>query len=164
VFSIYAASSGQAARDRLSDDDRNPNSVFSRVLVPALTKPGLDQTALAFDVREEVARVAKSAGYVQEPAYYDGTIGGRVYLAGAPPAGVRPVAPSVTEVAPVWEAVKNTTNIAALDDFIRQFGDVPIYGPLARARRDELAAAAPPVKLPVPDHHGLSTGFLAPTG
>src|SRR5215468_7563277 len=86
VFSIYAASSGQAARDRLSDNDRNPNSVFSRVLVPALTKPGLDLTALAFDVREEVARVAKTAGYVQEPSYYDGTIGGRVYLAGAPPA------------------------------------------------------------------------------
>jgi hypothetical protein len=82
VFSFYAASAGQAARDRLSDDDRNLNSVFSRVLVPALTRPGIDLTALAFDVREEVARVAQSAGYVQEPSYYDGTIGGRVYLAG----------------------------------------------------------------------------------
>jgi formylglycine-generating enzyme required for sulfatase activity len=61
--------------------------VFSRVLVPALTRPGLDLTALAFDVREEVARVAASAGYVQEPSYYDGTIGGRVYLAGLPPPG-----------------------------------------------------------------------------
>jgi uncharacterized caspase-like protein len=71
VFSLYAASSGQAARDRLSDDDRSPNSVFSRVLAPALTKPGLDLTALAFDVREEVAWVAKNAGYVQEPSYYD---------------------------------------------------------------------------------------------
>jgi uncharacterized protein YraI len=86
VFSLYAASNGQAARDRLFDGDPSPNSVFSRVLVPALTRPGLDLTALAFDVREEVARVAQTAGYVQEPAYYDGTIGGRVYLAGVPPA------------------------------------------------------------------------------
>jgi uncharacterized caspase-like protein len=68
VFAIYSASAGQAARDRLSDDDRNLNSVFTRVLVPVLTQPGLDLTALAFDVKEEVARVAKSAGYVQEPS------------------------------------------------------------------------------------------------
>jgi hypothetical protein len=33
VFTLYAAGSGQAARDRLSDDDRNQNSVFTRVLV-----------------------------------------------------------------------------------------------------------------------------------
>jgi formylglycine-generating enzyme required for sulfatase activity len=60
-------------------------------------------------------------------------------------------------VAPVWEAVKNTANIAALDDFIRQFGGVPVYGPLARARREELAkqqhtaVVAPPVKPAVVD-------------
>jgi hypothetical protein len=83
VFSLYAAASGQAALDRLYDGDPNPNSVFSRVLVPALTRPGSDLTALAFDVREEVARIAKQAGYEQRPAYYDETIGGRIYLAGA---------------------------------------------------------------------------------
>jgi hypothetical protein len=32
VFSLYAASSGQAALDRLYDGDPNPNSVFTRVL------------------------------------------------------------------------------------------------------------------------------------
>jgi formylglycine-generating enzyme required for sulfatase activity len=95
VFSIYAAGAGQAARDRLSDDDHNPNSVFTRVLIPALTKPGVDLTALAFDVREEVARIAKQAGYEQRPAYYDETIGGRVYLAGMPAVVVSPVTPAV---------------------------------------------------------------------
>jgi formylglycine-generating enzyme required for sulfatase activity len=144
VFSLYAASAGQAARDRLSDGDRNPNSVFSRVLVPALTKPDLDLTALAFDVREEVARVAKAAGYVQEPAYYDGTIGGRVYLAGAPPVREqgqdRPmVTTTVSDAERTWGIIQNTTSLAALDDYIRQYGNVPIYGPLARARRDEVA-------------------------
>src|SRR5262249_5799116 len=135
VFSLYAASSGQAARDRLSDDDRNPNSVFSRVLVPALMRPGLDLTAIAFDVREEVARIAKTAGYVQEPSYYDGTIGGRVYLNGAP-------SPGVADAAQIWEAIKNTTELAVLDDYIRQFGNVPIYGPLARARREQVGKPA----------------------
>ena len=91
VFSLYAASSGQAALDRLNDRDPSPNSVFTRVLIPALTRPGIDLTALAFDVREEVARIAKQAGYEQRPAYHDETIGGRVYLAGLPP--VTPAGP-----------------------------------------------------------------------
>jgi formylglycine-generating enzyme required for sulfatase activity len=139
VFSLYAASAGQAARDRLSEDDRNPNSVFSRVLVPALTKPGLDLTALAFEVREEVARAAKAAGYVQEPAYYDGTIGGRVYLAGALAAREQTVTPAISDAERTWGLIHNTTSLGALDDYIRQFGNVPIYGPLARARREEVA-------------------------
>jgi uncharacterized caspase-like protein len=83
VLSLYAAASGQAA---LYNGDPDPNSVFSRVLVPALTRPGLDMASLAIEVREEVARISQTAGHVQRPAYYDETIGGRLYLAGAPPA------------------------------------------------------------------------------
>jgi hypothetical protein len=150
VFSLYAASRAQAARDRLSDDDRDPNSVFSRVLVPALTKPGLDLTALAFEVREEVARVAKSAGYLQEPSYYDGTIGGRVYLAGAPPVREQTVTPAVSDAERTWVAVQNTTSLAVLDEFLRQFANAPIYGALARERREKLAKeqVREPVKEP----------------
>jgi formylglycine-generating enzyme required for sulfatase activity len=124
VFSIYAARAGQAARDRLSDTDINPNSVFSRVLVPALTRPGVDLTALAFDVREEVARAAAGAGYTQEPAYYDGTIGGRVYLAGPPPVGV-PATAGVSPAPPpgetAWSFLKDTTDAAMLRRFIEEY-------------------------------------------
>jgi hypothetical protein len=35
----------------------------------------VDLTALVFDVREEVSRIANQAGYDQRPAYYDETIG-----------------------------------------------------------------------------------------
>jgi hypothetical protein len=158
IFSLYAASGGRAALDRLYDGDPNSNSVFSRVLVPMLAKPGLDLATLAFEVREEVARIAQKAGQTQRPAYYDETIGGRVYLAGVQPerepAGGQP-APAVSEVAQVWGAVQNTTSIAVIDDFIRQFGNAPVYGSLARARREELAkeatkeAAKEPRKAPV---------------
>ncbi len=86
VFTLYSASRGQAALDRLSDDDRNPNSVFTRVLAPALTRPGLDLAALAINVREEVARIAQTASHPQRPSYYDETVGGQVYLAGLPAA------------------------------------------------------------------------------
>jgi hypothetical protein len=52
-----------------------------------LAKPGLDLRDLAYEVREEVARIAKTAGYDQHPEDHDGTVGGRVYLAGLPQGG-----------------------------------------------------------------------------
>jgi formylglycine-generating enzyme required for sulfatase activity len=39
----------------------------------------------------------------------------------------------------VWRDIQHTTSLAVLDDFLRRFGDAPIYGPLARARREEVA-------------------------
>ena len=52
VFSLYSAGYGQSALDRLSDSDSNPDSVFTRVLLPLLTRPGLNLDDLAYDVRE----------------------------------------------------------------------------------------------------------------
>lgn len=126
VFTLYSAGRGQAALDRLSDDDRNPNSVFTRVLVPALTRPGVDLTALAVGVREEVARIAQAAGYTQRPAYYDETLGGQVYLAGLPPGkpgggdgpAAPPAGPTADEVA--WGMVKDTADAALLRKFITE--------------------------------------------
>jgi hypothetical protein len=126
VFTLYSASRGQAALDRLSNDDRDPNSVFTRVLVPALTRPGIDLAALAIGVREEVARIAQTAGFTQRPAYYDETVGGQVYLAGLPAeklggAGdlsMRPAGPAADEVA--WGLVKDTADAELLRNFIAQ--------------------------------------------
>ena len=83
VFSLYAASPGQAALDRLSDGDPDPNSVFTRVLVPALTRPGVDLIEMAKQVQEEVARLARTVQHDQLPAYLD-RVQGREYLAGRP--------------------------------------------------------------------------------
>jgi uncharacterized caspase-like protein len=113
VFSLYAARSGQAALDRLYDGDPSPNSVFSRVLVPMLAKPGLDLRDLAYEVREGVARIAKTAGYDQQPEDHDGTIGGRVYLAGLPPAAAQPQKetparePAVSDAERVWGSIQH---------------------------------------------------------
>jgi hypothetical protein len=83
VFTFYSAGRGEAALDRLYDGDGNPNSVFTRVLVPALGRPDLDLSGLAIEVREEVTRLARSVKHDQRPAYYDETSGGRIYLAAA---------------------------------------------------------------------------------
>jgi hypothetical protein len=131
VFTLYSASRGQAALDRLSDVDRNPNSVFTRVLVPALTRPGVDLAALAIGVREEVARIAQTVGYPQRPAYYDETIGGQIYLAALPadkPGGggdvsMPPAGPPADKVA--WGLVKDTMDAELLRSFIMQYPDSP---------------------------------------
>jgi predicted metalloprotease len=151
VFSLYAAASGQTALDRLADGDPSPNSVFTRVLAPKLATPGLDLRDLAFEVRQEVARIAATAGHDQRPEDHDGTIGGRVYLAGAPLAGGQGAAVSDAERAErTWGMIQNTTSVAVIDDFIRRFGDVPIYGPLARAKREQLATLAEPPRSDAP--------------
>ncbi len=156
VFSLYAAGIGQGAFDRLYEGDPNPNSVFSRVLVPALTRPGLDLTALAVDVRQGVSQIAHDAGVEQLPAYYDG-LTGRFYLAGLPPGGEQPKGPgrepAESDAERIWGTIKTTTSLAVIDDYIRRYGNVPVFGTLARERREEvvkkssLPAAAPQVAM-----------------
>jgi uncharacterized protein YecT (DUF1311 family) len=68
-----------------------------------------------------------------------------------PPAAAAPVAivstasplaatAAESEAARAWAVTKDSTSIAVLDDFIRQFGDTP-YASMARARVDELTKA-----------------------
>jgi uncharacterized caspase-like protein len=65
---------------------------------------------------------------------------GDFYLRGRPePPISEPPGPSEAERA--WALTQNTTSIAVLEDFIRQFGTTP-YGSLARARLDEMKKQA----------------------
>jgi hypothetical protein len=101
VFTIYSAGIGQTALDRLEPNDPDRDSVFTRVFVDELTKPGIDLAGLAIEVRERVAQLALQAKddfgrpepHDQTPAYYDQTVGGRIYLAGVSAAVAPPVAP-----------------------------------------------------------------------
>jgi formylglycine-generating enzyme required for sulfatase activity len=105
--------------------------VFTRALLPALTKPGLDLPALAVEVRDEVTRLALTVKHDQRPAYYDGTSGGRIFLAGPPPANggaaaastPPPAGPSADDVA--WSFLKDTRDAEQLRRFIAQFPASP---------------------------------------
>lgn len=83
VFAIYSAGFGQTALDGLGEDDADPNSVFTRVFIKDLPKPGQHLADMMIDVRQRVAELAQSVGHKQNPAYYDQTQGGAVYLSGA---------------------------------------------------------------------------------
>src|SRR5438128_1328395 len=61
VFTIYSAGIGQTALDRLQPNDPNKNSVFTRVFIEQLSKPGIDLSGLAVEVRERVAELALKA-------------------------------------------------------------------------------------------------------
>jgi formylglycine-generating enzyme required for sulfatase activity len=149
VFTLYSAGIGQTALDRLGEADNDPNSVFTRVFLPALIRPGLGLGDLVVEVREEVARLAASVQHDQRPAYYDETIGGRVYLAGLPREDAKPpiVQPAADPAAQVWATMKDTTSVAVLEAFIKRYAD-SFYADVARARLDELkrvVTVVPPV-------------------
>ena len=144
IFTLYSAGIGQTALDRLGGSDTADNSVFTRIFAEQLKRPELHLGDLAVEVRERVAELAlkatdergQPAPHEQTPAYYDQTLGGRIYLAGLstasrlpelaamsvptptiPPvaerAAVRPQRPS----APGESCARN-----GLRDLLRQFG------------------------------------------
>ena len=75
VFTLFAAGLGQIALDRTSEDDPNPNSVFTRSLLPLLKTNGLTQVDLAKRVQQEVVKTAAAIGHDQMPVYNDGLFG-----------------------------------------------------------------------------------------
>lgn len=98
LFVMYSAGNGQVALDRLSDGDPNPNSIFTRSLLPKLADPNKSLRGIALDTRTEVNRLASTVGSDQFPGYYDQT-DGEIFLAKDSPNAVA-VAPIVPRPAP----------------------------------------------------------------
>src|SRR5579871_5344059 len=71
VFLIFSAGYKQTALDRLSNDDNNPNSVFTRTFAKELMQPGESLVEVAQHTRHLVNELAESIGHKQFPAYSD---------------------------------------------------------------------------------------------
>lgn len=95
---LYAASANQTALDRLGPDDRDPNGVFTRMLLRAIRTPGLTVHEVAQRVKADVDEAAARAGYEQLPAFYDEARGTFTFtpLPAPPPPPVPPPAPAQT--------------------------------------------------------------------
>ena len=165
VFTLYSAGIGQSALDVLEPNDRNLNSVFTRVFVEQLARPGLHIGDLAIEVREKVAEIARTARdargepapHVQTPAYYDQTIGGKVFLAGRAVAVERST-PVVSQPVPAdpdaavrrdYEFAERAGTTAAWDAFLARHPN-GFYADLARVQRGKLAVVVPPVRPATP--------------
>jgi hypothetical protein len=71
VFSIFSAGPRQTALDRLSNNDTNPNSVFTRAFVRELQEPQLNLVQVAQRTRRTVSELAETVKHRQVPVYFD---------------------------------------------------------------------------------------------
>ena len=102
VFSVFSAGPRQTALDRLSDNDDNPNSVFTRIFAKELLKPGDNLVQVAQRTRRVVSEMADTVHHKQIPVYFDQMVDD-VFLNGlakaqaeaAKPAEAKPAEPPV---------------------------------------------------------------------
>ncbi len=165
TFILYSAGQGQAALDRLDDNDPHPNSVFTRTLLPMLNKPGLKISEAAKSLRLDVMKLASTVEHKQTPAYYDQIIGEFYFT--PPPADVSKIAPPKQQVLKtptnpyargtcgIWPQIATTATYAQVQAFLAECKS-GIYAKLAKARLKELkpsggklALLPPAVKKPV---------------
>ena len=71
VFSVFSAGPRQTALDRLSNEDANPNSVFTRTFAKELLQPGENLVQVAQHTRRLVSEMAETVSHKQIPVYFD---------------------------------------------------------------------------------------------
>jgi Caspase domain len=71
VFSVFSAGPRQTALDRLSNNDGNPNSVFTRTFAKELLQPGENLVQVAQHTRRIVSEMAETVSHKQIPVYFD---------------------------------------------------------------------------------------------
>jgi hypothetical protein len=102
VFSVFSAGPRQTALDRLSNDDANPNSVFTRTFARELTQPGANLVQVAQRTRRAVSELAETVRHKQIPVYFDQMVDD-VFLnglaKGQPEAAAKPAEPLQTVAA-----------------------------------------------------------------
>ncbi|MEM8729496.1 MAG: caspase family protein [Pseudomonadota bacterium] len=146
AFVLYSAGTGQTALDRLSNSDQDPNSVFTRALLPLMAQPGISLQRLAVKVREDVRALARQVNHAQFPAYYDQMSGEFSFYPDTSGRGAFTVdpepAPSTPVVVPqrsdpcagaaaTWDAIKTSSSPAVFEQYLKQYGDCPIFAALA---------------------------------
>lgn len=153
TFIMYSAGAGQAALDRLGDDDPESTSVYMRVLLSRLANPSMKLRDLAASVRDDVEKLGKTVGHEQRPAYYDdlpadfalapaGASAETQEAVYVPPKVIAPevAKPSLTED----QAYKMAEGINTVDGWNVFLGQYPdgAFSPYAKAAREKLVSAA----------------------
>jgi hypothetical protein len=101
VFSVFSAGPRQTALDRLSNNDDNPNSVFTRTFAKELLQPGENLVQVAQHTRRLVSEMAETVSHKQIPVYFDQMVDD-VFLNGiAKGEPAKPAEPKVAALPPV---------------------------------------------------------------
>jgi uncharacterized caspase-like protein len=141
----------------VASDGKARNSPFTAAFIKHVGTPDLDLRQMLFKVQDEVARTTEGR---QRPELSISLIGEfklQVTVTTPTAEAVKPPAGQASPIDPAeraWAVTKDTTSVAVLEEYIRQFG-ATVYGGMARARLDELkksriALGAPPA-LPLPN-------------
>ena len=72
---IFSAGAGQQALDKLGPNDKNPNGLFTRMLLNEMKTPAIRVDNMIREVRRKVVEAAKSVGHDQVPSIYDQVVG-----------------------------------------------------------------------------------------
>lgn len=163
MFILFSAGAKQTALDRLSNVDPDPNSVFTRSLLPILKEPGRSLVSMAKALQPRVSSLAMTVNHVQNPAYYD-QIEGEYYLVpcvagkGFGRVCPDPVLPSSQLPPPPdpcanalahWKSVESIGTKEAFVTHINSFPNCP-YAELARLRIVILTTPTQPTPAPSP--------------
>ncbi|MEM6887579.1 MAG: caspase family protein [Pseudomonadota bacterium] len=154
-FVIFSAGTGEEALDRLSNSDPNPNSVFTRALLPRIRQPGLAIHDLVQEVRHDVEELAETVGHEQFPAFYDQLSGEfsfnpreALYNDSTKPTIVSPeplIVPQLADPCEAaradWQVLSATQSISALEEFTRKYPSCSIYVAAARDRITTLSVS-----------------------
>ena len=165
---LYSAGAGQSALDRLGPADKDPNGVFTRVLIKEMRRPGLPVDRMLKTVRDQVVQLAKGASHEQVPALYDQSIGEFYFQPGAAPArSDAETPPTRASSAPAsihvatsgeldqsfWDRIKDSTDAADFSDYSKQFPKglhAAEASLMARRLSRSVAAVHPAVDTPKP--------------
>jgi len=140
TFIMYSAGVGQTALDRLTDNDANANSLFTRSLIPLLKSPGLSLTETARRVRRKVQKLARTVSHEQRPAYYD-EVTGNFFFAGRgtnkDESHTKSTTGRLSPAAQAWSLISDTDIESDLTTFIDAYPD-SFYAKLAKSRLAKL--------------------------
>jgi Caspase domain/Bacterial SH3 domain len=156
TFIMYSAGNGQAALDRLGENDSAPTSVYTRVLLQRLDQPGITLRDLAATVRDDVFNMAKTVGHEQYPAYYDEMPSNFLLSPAATttqnattetpkvvelPKIIEPEkVPSILDDEQAFKLAQSIDTVEAWNAFLSQHTD-SAYTPYAKAAREKLIGA-----------------------
>jgi carboxyl-terminal processing protease len=139
--------------------DGTGNSPYTKALAATIRKGGLD----IFQTFNQVGlAVKRETNGSQQPWVSSSPIDGNFYF--KPPVNnpAQAGGPGPDDAALAWTAIRDTNSIAVIDTFIRQYGN-SLYGPFARARRDELSKKLVAANTPALPNNGAPNS-TAPSG
>lgn len=149
TFVLFSAGAQQQALDRLNGPDEDPNSVFTRALLPRLKEPGLELRQLVSEVRLEVRDLALGQNHQQFPAYYDELLGQFYFTDAAAPA---PTPALDTPLQADFATARGLDTVFAYEAFLEKYQDEEALEVAIAARRlENLRLSTPsPTRTPEP--------------